>query len=59
MYDGATMTIAGNLYKVRLMRGFGQAGSNEDGTGTPNYVTGPLFSPANDGGTNWPNTDSP
>ena len=66
VYGGATMTFGGNSYKVRLMRGWGRVSANPNGTGTPNYETGPLmtisfapFSSSGNNGANWPNNNSP
>ena len=65
VYKGAVMTIGGRKYRVRLMRGWGQVSANTNGTGAPNYNTGPLmtismaFGGGGNNGTNWPNNDSP
>jgi len=65
VYGGATMTFGGNSYKVRLMRGWGQVSANTDGTGTPDYENGPLYTvnfpsgPVNlPSGVNWPTDTS-
>jgi len=65
VYGGTTMTFGGNSYKVRLMRGWGQVSANTNGSGAPNYNTGPLmtisFATGSGGnnGTNWPTKTSP
>ena len=68
VYGGAPLTIGGRNYKVRLMRGWGQVSANTNGTGTPNYETGPLMSISFPGygftldgnnGVNWPTNTSP
>jgi hypothetical protein len=43
VYAGAILTINGRKYRVRLMRGWGQVSANTNGTGAPNYNTGPLM----------------
>ena len=43
IYDGTPITLNGVNYKVRFMRGWGQVSANSNGTGAPNYETGPLF----------------
>lgn len=64
VHGGATMTFGGNSYKVRLMRGWGQVSANANGTGTPNYNTGPLmtishaFGSGGNNGTNFPTNTS-
>lgn len=64
VYSGTTMTFGGNSYKVRLMRGWGQVSANVNGTGTPNFETGPLYTvnfsggTGGDSGVNWPNDNS-
>jgi len=65
VYGGATMTFGGNSYKVRLMRGWGRTSANTNGTGAPNYNSGPLmtisfaFGSGGNNGTNWPTNTSP
>jgi len=62
VYGGAVVTFGGNSYRVRLMRGWGQVSANTDGTGTPNYETGPLMTISSSGtslGVNWPTNTSP
>lgn len=64
VYGGTTMTFGGNSYKVRLMRGWGQVSANTNGTGTPDYENGPLYTvnwysgTGGNSGVNWPTDTS-
>lgn len=65
VYAGAILTINGRKYRVRLMRGWGQVSANTNGTGAPNYNSGPLntisiaYGTGGNNGVNWPTNTSP